>query len=65
MALPQDIAPVNSELMDTIARSGDMDWIETKPGMAYMKVLTAHIGMVLGDAKHFFFEAAHANHAFK
>ena len=39
MALPQDISPVNSELMDTLARSGEMDWIETAPGMAYTKIL--------------------------
>lgn len=39
MALPQDISPVNSELMDTLARSAEMDWIETSPGQAYLKVL--------------------------
>ncbi len=39
MALPQDIAPVNSELMDSLARSGGMEWIETKPGEAWMKIL--------------------------
>lgn len=39
MPLPQDISPINSELMDTIARSAEMDWIETAPGMAYMKIL--------------------------
>ncbi len=39
MALPQDISPVNSELMDTLARSAEMDWIETSPGMAYTKIL--------------------------
>lgn len=39
MALPQDISPVNSELMDTLVRTNEMDWIETKPGMAYMKML--------------------------
>ena len=39
MPLPQDISPVNSELMDTITRTSEMDWIETQPGMAYMKVL--------------------------
>ncbi len=39
MALPQDISPVNSELMDTLARSSDMDWIETVPGEAYVKIL--------------------------
>lgn len=39
MPLPQNILPVNSDLMDTISRSADMDWIETEPGMAYMKIL--------------------------
>ncbi len=39
MALPQDISPVNSELVDTLARSGEMEWIETAPGQAYMKIL--------------------------
>ena len=39
MALPQDISPVNSELMDSLARSSQMDWQETKPGQAWIKVL--------------------------
>ena len=39
MPLPQDISPVNSELMDTLVRTNEVDWIETKPGMAYMKLL--------------------------
>ncbi|NNE85164.1 MAG: hypothetical protein HKN28_14465 [Alphaproteobacteria bacterium] len=39
MALPQDISPVNSELVDSLTRSAKMDWIETKPGSAYMKIL--------------------------
>ncbi len=39
MALPQDIKPANSELMDSLARSSQMDWIETDAGMAWMKVL--------------------------
>ena len=39
MPLPQDISPVNSELIDTLARSSEMDWIETTPDKAYMKVL--------------------------
>ena len=39
MSLPQDISPVNSELMDSLARSAEMDWLETKPGEAYIKVL--------------------------
>ena len=39
MALPQDISPVNSELMDSLARTSAMEWIETKPGQAWLKVL--------------------------
>lgn len=39
MALPQDIAPVNSELMDSLARTSEMDWIETVKGQAWMKIL--------------------------
>jgi anti-sigma factor ChrR (cupin superfamily) len=39
MTLPQDIAPVNSELMDSLARSSKMDWQETEKGKAWIKVL--------------------------
>jgi hypothetical protein len=39
MALQQGISPVNSELADTLTRSSEMDWIETTPGMAYIKIL--------------------------
>lgn len=39
MALPQDIAPVNSELMDSLARTSEMDWFETEKGQAWIKVL--------------------------
>lgn len=39
MALPQDIRPVNSELADSITRSSEIPWIETKPGQAWTKVL--------------------------
>lgn len=39
MALPQDISPVNDALVDTLTRSAQMDWIETSPGKAYMKIL--------------------------
>ena len=39
MALTQDITPVNPELMDTLVKANDMPWIETQPGMAYMKIL--------------------------
>ena len=38
MALPQDINPVNSELMDTLVKASQMDWIQTADH-AYMKVL--------------------------
>ena len=38
MALPQDISPLNSELMDSIASSSDMQWLEYEPGGA-MKIL--------------------------
>ena len=39
MPLPQDIRPVNAQLADQIARTAEMPWIETKPGMAWSKVL--------------------------
>jgi anti-sigma factor ChrR (cupin superfamily) len=39
MALPQDIRPLNSELADSITRSSQIPWIETKPGQAWTKVL--------------------------
>ena len=41
MALPQDISPINPELMDTLVKSGDMDWIpqEMDPERAFLKVL--------------------------
>ena len=41
MALPQDISPVNSELMDSLCKTGDMDWIpmEADPERGFMKVL--------------------------
>ena len=39
MALPQDIRPLNSELADSITRSSEIPWIETKPGEAWTKVL--------------------------
>ena len=38
MALPLDIAPVNSGLMDGVAVASQMPWIETEPGAA-MKIL--------------------------
>ncbi len=41
MALPQDIRPVNSELMDAITPASDADWIPNPddPERAFMKVL--------------------------
>jgi quercetin dioxygenase-like cupin family protein len=41
MALPQDISPFNSELMDTLVSSAKMDWIpsEDDPKRAFMKIL--------------------------
>ncbi len=38
MALPQDISPLNSELMDGLTAASQMEWIETAPGAA-MKIL--------------------------
>ena len=38
MALPQEISPVNSELMDGLAAAAKMEWIVTEPGAA-MKIL--------------------------
>lgn len=39
MALPQDISPVNNTLADTLARTTEMEWIETVPGQAWVKIL--------------------------
>ncbi len=41
MALPQDISPVNSELMDSLAKTAEMDWIpmEADPEKVFMNVL--------------------------
>lgn len=38
MALPQDINPVNSEIMDTLVEASKMDWIQTSD-KSYTKVL--------------------------
>ena len=38
MALPQDINPINTQLMDTISSTSKMDWIVYEPGGA-LKVL--------------------------
>jgi quercetin dioxygenase-like cupin family protein len=41
MALPQDISPVNSELMDTLVKGSDAEWIPQPfdPERAFIKVL--------------------------
>ena len=41
MALPQDISPLNSEIMDTLVRSAEQDWIpiESDPERGFMKIL--------------------------
>ena len=41
MALPQDISPINSELMDTLVKTGDKPWIPmpADPERAFLKVL--------------------------
>ena len=38
MALPQDINPVNSELMDTLVEASKMEWMQTDE-KAFMKIL--------------------------
>ena len=38
MALPQDISPVNSELMDTLVEASTMEWTQTDE-KAFTKVL--------------------------
>ena len=39
MPMSQDISPVNSELVDHLALSSQMQWIETRSGQTYVKVL--------------------------
>jgi len=41
MALPQEITPFNSEVMDTLMKSSEMDWIpmESDPKRAFLKIL--------------------------
>ncbi len=38
MSLPQNISPVNSELMDTLVEASKMEWMQTAE-KAYMKIL--------------------------
>jgi len=39
MAIAQDITPFNANLGDTLYKAGQMDWLETDPGQAWMKIL--------------------------
>ena len=41
MALPQDISPINSEVMDTLMKAEDVPWIPQPldPEKAFMKIL--------------------------
>lgn len=39
MPLPQDITPLNNQLADTVVETEKVDWLETEPGMAWIKVL--------------------------
>ena len=41
MALPQDISPINSELMDTLVEASKVDWIPQPfdPERAFIKIL--------------------------
>ena len=41
MPLPQDISPINSTIIDSLAKSGEMDWIPSAddPERAAMKIL--------------------------
>jgi anti-sigma factor ChrR (cupin superfamily) len=71
MAVPEHILPLNPELMDTLVRAGDSDWIPSDAeGKAFMKVLFTgeesgqwaalfrwHEGYVAGPHKHL--SAAH------
>jgi len=38
MPLPQDITPVNSEIMDTLVEASNMDWVQTSD-KSFVKVL--------------------------
>jgi quercetin dioxygenase-like cupin family protein len=37
--LPQDITSFNQNLGDTLYKASTMDWLETTPGQAWMKIL--------------------------
>ena len=43
MALPQDISPLNSELMDTLVTTSDAEWIPQPfdPERAFIRILWA------------------------
>jgi len=39
MPLPQDITPFVESLEDTVVSASDDDWLETEPGMAWVRLL--------------------------
>jgi anti-sigma factor ChrR (cupin superfamily) len=39
MALPQDITSFNQGLGDSLYKASQMEWLETTPGQAWMKIL--------------------------
>lgn len=39
MALPQDINPFNTNLNDSLYKASQMEWMETDPGKAWVKIL--------------------------
>jgi anti-sigma factor ChrR (cupin superfamily) len=39
MALPQDITSFNQNLGDSLYKASQMEWLETTPGQAWMKIL--------------------------
>ncbi len=39
MPLPQDITPINNQLADTVIQTDKVEWLETVPGSAWIRVL--------------------------
>jgi quercetin dioxygenase-like cupin family protein len=39
MPLPQEIRPLHQNLQDTIFPAANADWVESSPGMAWMRIL--------------------------
>ena len=39
MALPQEIRPFHQNLQDALFKAADAKWVETDPGMAWMRIL--------------------------